>query len=51
MNAMNQTWTDAGNGTLTHPVSGRQITTDVVELAGFGRIFEVYHYGNEPEQT
>jgi hypothetical protein len=44
-------WLACGKGTLIHPVSGRPVTTEVVELEHFGRIFEVCHYGNEPDQT
>ena len=47
-------WRPQGQGILLHPnpeLSNRQILTEVVELKDFGRIFEVYHYGNEPEQT
>lgn len=36
---------------MIEPHSHEPVTTNVVELEGFGRIFEVYHYGNEPEQT
>jgi hypothetical protein len=46
-----QTWLDCGQGTLQLPSSGGSVTTEVVELKDFGRIFEVYHFGNEPEQT
>ena len=42
---------DCGEGTLTHPVTGRPITTHVVELSGFGRIFEVFDYSGDPERT
>jgi hypothetical protein len=42
---------ECGQGTLVHPVCGRPVTTEVAELEGFGRIFETYHYGNEPDQT
>ena len=44
-------WLPCGQGTVLHPVSNRQLTTDVVELKDFGRIFEVYHYGNEPIES
>lgn len=44
-------WLPCGQGTVLHPVSGRQLTTDGVELKDFGRIFEVYHYGNEPIES
>ena len=44
-------WMECGQGTLSHPVTGNPITTEVVELKDFGRIFEVYHYGNHPEQA
>lgn len=47
----NQKWMDCGQGTLIHPVSHEPVTTEVVELEGHGRIFEVYHYGNERDQA
>ena len=43
-------WMDCGFCTLLHPVSKRAITTRVIEQQDFGRIAEVYHYGNEPER-
>jgi hypothetical protein len=43
-------WLDCGNGTL-HSATGFAVNTNVVELKDFGRIFEVYHYGNDPEGT
>jgi len=48
---MSQKWLECGHGTLKSPVTGKTFTTHVVELEGFGRIFEVYHYGNEPEKS
>jgi hypothetical protein len=42
-------WLECGQGTLIRPDSGRHITTEVVELKDFGRVFEVYHYGNDPD--
>jgi hypothetical protein len=44
-------WLPCGQGTLNHPITNRALTTEVVELDGHGRIFEVFHYNNEPEQT
>lgn len=44
-----QKWIGCGQGTLLHPVTGRQLTTEVVELEGQGRIFEVFHYGDDPD--
>lgn len=41
-------WLDCGNGMLKHP-NGHSVMTRVVELKDFGRIFEVYNYGNDPE--
>lgn len=43
-------WLDCGDGTLRN-MNLRAIKTRVVELKGFGRIFEVYDYSNEPEQN
>lgn len=48
---MKTKWLDCGEGTLRHPNTGNDVTLDVVELEGFGRIFEVFHYGNDPEGT
>lgn len=42
-------WLPCGNGTLAHPVSGRPITTHVIEAEGWGRIGEWYDYSNETE--
>lgn len=39
-----QRYRDCGEGTLAHPVTGSPIMTRVVELEGFGRIFEVMDY-------
>ena len=44
-------WLDCGKGTLVHPVTGRPVTTRVVEVRGRGRIFEVYDYSNESEHN
>lgn len=49
MTTTTKRWIDAGDGTLTHPISGRQVMTRVIELQGCGRIADVYHYGDEPE--
>ena len=42
-------WTICGNGILTHPVSGRELQTTVIEADSWGRIFDIYDYSNEPE--
>lgn len=42
-------WLDCGEGILQHPGSGRALKTRVVEAKGFGRVFEVYDYSNEPD--
>ena len=44
-------WLDCGEGTLLDPVTKNPITTRVVELEGFGRVFEVYDYSNEPAEN
>jgi hypothetical protein len=48
---MSAKWIPCGQGTLNHPVSNAQISTEVVEQANWGRIFEVYHYNDDPEGT
>jgi hypothetical protein len=44
-------WIDGGNGTLIHPVAHEPITTRVVNLSSYRRIFEVYDYYNEAERN
>ena len=40
-----------GQGILLHPVTLVPVTTQVVELEGFGRIGEWYDYSDSPEEN
>lgn len=41
-------WMDCGDGILREAASDTLVQTSVVEEKGFGRIFEVFDYSNEP---
>jgi len=42
-------WMPCGQGTVSHPVSGTDITTEVIEAEGWGRIAEYFDYSNESQ--